>query len=40
MATFPQYRGELTECLNPFNIRDYWLLTYWVWFRPTGIHSY
>ena len=40
MPTFPKYRGELPQCLNPLNLRHYWLLAYWVYFRPTALHCY
>ncbi len=40
MPTFPKYRGELPQCLNPWNHRHYWLLGYWVYFRPTALHCY
>ena len=40
MPTFPSYRGELPECLNPFNPWHYVLLTYWIFFRPSAIKYY
>ncbi len=40
MPTFPKYRGELPQCLNPRNIRHYFLLAYWVYFRPTALNCY
>lgn len=40
MPTFPKYRGELPECLRPLNPRHYWLLAYWVFFRPTALKCY
>ncbi|HAJ60434.1 MAG TPA: hypothetical protein DCP31_15155, partial [Cyanobacteria bacterium UBA8543] len=40
MPTFPKYQGELPQCLNPFNLRHYWLLAYWVYFRPTALNCY
>lgn len=40
MPTFPIYRGELPESLNPLNPRHYWLLAYWVFFRPTALNCY
>ena len=40
MLTFPTYHGELPECLNPLNLRHYWLLAYWVFFRPTALKCY
>ncbi len=40
MPTFPKYRGELPQCLNPLKLRDYRLLAYWVYFRPTALKCY
>lgn len=40
MPNFPKYSGELPQILNPFNLRHYWLLAYWVYFRPTAFHCY
>lgn len=40
MPKFPSYRGELPEVLNPLNLRHYWMLAYWVYFRPTAFHCY
>ena len=40
MLTFPTYRGELPQCLNPLNLRHYFLLAYWVYFRPTALKCY
>ncbi|MBW4621316.1 MAG: AAA family ATPase [Cyanosarcina radialis HA8281-LM2] len=40
MPTFPKYDGKLPECLNPFNPIHYWLLAYWVYFRPTALNCY
>jgi hypothetical protein len=40
MPTFPTYRGELPQCLNPLNLRHYFLLAYWVYFRPTALKGY
>ncbi|MEO0803826.1 MAG: hypothetical protein AAFY57_16335 [Cyanobacteria bacterium J06642_2] len=40
MPTFPKYRGELPDCLNPFNLRHYWLLTYWTFFQPVALQCY
>lgn len=40
MPTFPTYRGELPECLNPLNPRHYFLLIYWIVFRPTALICY
>ncbi len=40
MPKFPTYRGELLKCLNPLNPRHYFLLLYWVFFRPTALKCY
>ncbi len=40
MPRFPTYPGELPECLNPLNLRHYFLLAYWVYFRPTALKCY
>ncbi len=40
MPNFPNYRGELPEFLNPLKLRHYWMLAYWVFFRPTAFHCY
>jgi hypothetical protein len=40
MPTFPTYHGELSKCLNPLNLRHYFLLAYWVFFRPTALKCY
>ena len=40
MPTFPTYRGELPQCLNPRNLHHYLLLAYWVYFRPTALKCY
>jgi len=40
MPTFPTYRGELPQCLDPLNLRHYFLLAYWVYFRPTALKCY
>lgn len=40
MPTFPNYRGKLPEYLNPLWIGHYFLLAYWVYFRPTALHCY
>ncbi len=40
MPTFPLYRGERPESLNPLNPYHYGLLAYWVFFRPSAIQSY
>src|ERR671932_2459 len=40
MPTFPKYRGNLPECLNPLDPGHYWLLAYWVYFRPSALSCY
>jgi hypothetical protein len=40
MPTFPVYPGELPTCLNPWNLRHYLLLAYWVFYRPTALKCY
>ena len=40
MPTFPTYHGELPKRLNPLNLRHYFLLAYWVYFRPTALKCY
>ena len=40
MPTFPTYSGELPDCLSPFNLRHYFLLAYWIYFRPTALTCY
>lgn len=40
MPNFPIYRGEQPEVLNPLKLRDYLLLAYWVYFRPTALNCY
>jgi hypothetical protein len=40
MPTFPTYPGKLPKCLNPFNWRHYFLVLYWVFFRPTALKCY
>jgi hypothetical protein len=40
MPTFPTYDGELPECLDPLNLRHYFLLAYWIYFRPTALKCY
>jgi hypothetical protein len=40
MPTFPVYPGELPTCLNPLNLRHYFLLAYWVFYRPTALKCY
>jgi len=40
MPTFTTYPGKLPKCLNPFNWRHYFLVAYWVFFRPTALKCY
>lgn len=40
MPNLPEFRGELPFVLSPLNLRHYWLLAYWVYFRPTAFHAY
>ena len=40
MPTFPTYPGKLPQCLNPLNWRHYFLVIYWVFFRPTALKCY
>jgi hypothetical protein len=40
MPTFPTYPGKLPKCLNPFNWRHYFLVLYWIFFRPTALQCY
>lgn len=40
MPTFPTWPGELPGCLDPLNWRHYFLLLYWVFFRPTALKCY
>ena len=40
MPVFPSYRGTLPECLNPLDPRQYLLLAYWLFFRPSALKSY
>src|SRR5919199_1440832 len=40
MPNFPKPSGDLPEILSPFNLRHYWLIAYWVYFRPTAFHRY
>lgn len=40
MPNFPKLRDDLPNVLNPFKLRHYSLLAYWVYFRPTAFHSY
>jgi hypothetical protein len=35
-STFPSYRGSIPRYLNPLYLRHYFLLAYWVYFRPTA----
>ncbi|MBF2075462.1 MAG: AAA family ATPase [Synechococcales cyanobacterium C42_A2020_086] len=34
------YLGEVPDCLDLLNLRHYFLLAYWVYFRPTALKSY
>ncbi|MEC4881792.1 MAG: ATP-binding protein [Scytonema sp. PMC 1070.18] len=38
--SFPNYRGQIPQCLNPLNVRHYFLLAYWVYFRPTALNCH
>jgi hypothetical protein len=40
MPKFPTYRDELPECLNPCKLWHYFLLLYWVFFRPSALKYY
>ena len=40
MPTFPTWPGELPRCLDPLNWRHYFLLLYWMFFRPTALKCY
>ena len=40
MPTFPTWPGELPRCLDPLNWRHYFLLLYWLYFRPTALKGY
>jgi len=40
MPSFPPYPGDLPTCLNPLNPRHYFLVAYWVFFRPTALKGY
>ena len=40
MPTFPEYHGELPDCLKLTSPRHYLLLAYWVFFRPTALKCY
>src|ERR687886_1049264 len=40
MPNFPKPSGDLPEILSPFNLRHYWLIAYWFYFRPTAFHRY
>ena len=40
MPNFPTYPGELPPYLNPWKPRHYFLLAYWVFFRPTALKCY
>ena len=40
MPNFPSDPGELPKYLHSLNPRHYFLLTYWVYFRPSALQSY
>jgi len=40
MPEFPTYHGELPKCLNSLNLHHYFLLAYWIYFRPTALKCY
>jgi len=40
VPNLPEFRGELPFVLCPLKLRHYWLLAYWVYFRPTAFHCY
>jgi hypothetical protein len=40
MPKFPTYHGELPQCLNPFKPHHWFLLLYWIFFRPTALKCY
>jgi hypothetical protein len=40
MPTFPTCDGKLPSRLNPLNLRHYFLLTYWIYFRPSILKRY
>lgn len=40
MPTFPVPRHEIPACLNPFNLRHWWLLAYWVYCCPSELKYY
>ncbi|MBN2004323.1 MAG: hypothetical protein JXA21_13290 [Anaerolineae bacterium] len=40
MPTYPNYHGDLPVALNPLNLRHYFLLAYWVYFRPNALAAY
>lgn len=40
MPQFPTYHGELPNCLNLLNPHHYFLLIYWIFFRPTALRCY
>ena len=40
MPTFPTWPGELPRSLDPLNWRHYFLLLFWIFFRPTALKAY
>jgi hypothetical protein len=40
MPTFPPYPPGLPRCLNPWKIRHWLLVIYWVFFRPSALKCY
>ncbi|MBN2004322.1 MAG: hypothetical protein JXA21_13285 [Anaerolineae bacterium] len=40
MSTYPNYHGDLPAALNPLDLRHYFLLAYWVYFRPSALEAY
>ncbi len=40
MSTYPNYHGDLPVALNPLDLRHYFLLAYWVYFRPSALEAY
>ena len=40
MPNFPTAGGEIPKNLNPLNLRHYFLLAYWIYFRPTALKCY
>lgn len=40
MPVFPTYHGELPQSLSLRRLRHYFLLAYWIYFRPTALKAY